>query len=724
MDISTESALDETVLYGPNNTENIVAIEANVKGGAQLFIRHTEGVSIENADFRPWILIKDQPNFSMPEYQLTELNGEGYRLLIDFTTMAECQEARTRLKEEHISYISPFNSARMALTRSGQTLFKSMNFEEIVRLQFDLETEGLNPVIPENRILLIAVSDSLGLVTTIDGTEQEILEQFVSLIIERDPDVLEGHNLLGFDLPYLMERARQRGVKLGIGRDGSEPSIGMTRNYAIGGATRPFRPVHIYGRHVVDTYLVVQRFDWARQALSSYGLKECARALGISEEDRVELPRDQMKRLMQEQPDLVKLYARQDVLETDRLAALITPVEFYQAQMVPDNYGQTITAGSGEKIDSILIRAYLQAGQAIPETSPSSSAEGGYVEVREKGLLRRVVKADVESLYPSLMLTHKIAPASDTLGVFLPALKALTIKRLDAKKRSAAAQSPADFSYWDGMQNSFKVLINSFYGYLGSTFHFSDNRAAAKVTALGRELVQKVAEEMSREGSRIIEIDTDGIYFVPPDRVAGEKAEREYIEKIARNLPAGIRLSFDGRYAAMLSLKTKNYALETYEGKRILRGASLRSRADEPYGRKFLEDSISLLLEGDKESLSALYASRIAALVSNQVPIQELARRERVTEKTFQSGQKARSAAVAKGVAIGDFLRIYERSDGTLGRVEEYSGDENIPYYLDKLYKFACRLEEAFENKSEFDSLLPRPTPYGLPRNLQISLDL
>src|SRR5262249_31674101 len=150
--------------------------------------------------------------------------------------------------------------------------------------------------------------------------------------------------------------------------------------------------------------------------------------------------------------------------------------------------------------------------------------------------------------------------------------------------------------YWDGLQNSFKVLINSFYGYLGGPFNFNDYAAAERVTELGRELVVDVADRMERSGGTVIEIGTDGVDFVPPDSVQGEEGERAYIAEIGSALPDGIRLAFDGRFTRMLSLKTKNYVLETYEGKRVFKGASLRSRADERYGRRFLAKAVDCLL--------------------------------------------------------------------------------------------------------------------------------
>lgn len=720
-------------LFGHDPTERIVSVELDYEEGLSIYRRLESGVVREQAPFHPWILLTRVPEISLPDAEFTSLQGEGYSVLAEFPGMSAYQEARFRIREAHLDNLTYPAGAKMALIRSGMTLFKGMSFEDVHRFQFDIETDGLNPEPEGNRILMIAVADNQGLIELIEGDEKAILERFVSLINERDPDVIEGHNVLGFDFPFVMARAERHGVRIRIGRDGSEPRKGPERNYAIaaGGNTRPFTPIYLHGRHVLDTYLVVQRFDWAKQALTSYGLKECARVFGFAEEERVELPRSEIAQIYRDDAPLVRTYARQDVIETQKLAALISPVEFYQAQMIPDNYGQVVVTGNGEKINALFIRAYLAANRAVARMQPPTPYEGGYTEVRERGVLQHVVKADVESLYPSLMLTHSIAPASDTLGIFLPCLRDLTDRRLDAKRRAVESKSEASSGntmaspqYWEGLQGSFKVLINSFYGYLGGPFHFNDYEAARKVTNLGRELVQDVARNLEQTESRVIEIDTDGVFFVPPPGIENEEQERTYIAQIGASLPPGIRLAFDGRFATMLSLKTKNYVLVTYEGKKIFKGASLRSRADERYGRRFLAKAVDCLLEGHFDGVAELYAETIEAILNGKLPIDDLVRRERITDKTFNSDSKKRSAEVAKGVSVGEHVLVYERTDGTLGLLSEYRQDENKKYYMDKLYKFAKRLEDVFSDAALFSKYIPKPTAQGLPKQLQTSFDL
>ena len=56
-------------------------------------------------------------------------------------------------------------------------------------------------------------------------SEPTALKRLCSLIIERDPDVIEGHNIFKFDLPYLSARASKLGISLFMGRDGSLLSV-------------------------------------------------------------------------------------------------------------------------------------------------------------------------------------------------------------------------------------------------------------------------------------------------------------------------------------------------------------------------------------------------------------------------------------------------------------------------------------------------------------------
>lgn len=700
--MSTSEA--ETLLYGADPTPGIVAVEADARN-VTVYTRVRDRIVSAPRELRPWLVAERETD--LPNARWSALAGEGYAFIAEFDDWSDWLEARQRLTAagaDHFAYSSP---VRHYLTRSGETLFKGMSFEDLRRLQLDIETVGLSPREEGARLLLVALADNTGWSAVLDGTEEDLLRQLSEILRERDPDVIEGHNIFGFDLPFLAGRAERHAVSLLWGRDGSPLRFGRQRQCAIGGRRRPFVPAYVHGRHIIDTMLGVQRFDAQAAQLEGYGLKASAQQLGLSEPNRISVEVTEMAREWRERPDDVREYARQDVIETGRLAAHVMPTDFYLSQMVPEPYQEVAVSGVGEKINALLVREHLRQGVALARPQSARSFPGGYVEVRRIGVISPVIKVDVESLYPNIMLTEGIAPRSDTLGVFLPMLRELTKRRLEAKEESRRAAG-LDQLRWEGIQSSFKVLINSFYGYLGASFLFNDYEAAERVTRRGQDLVRQIAHRIEASGGQVIEIDTDGVYLKPPERVRGEAAERAYVEEIAAALPKGIRLVQDGRYRAMLSLKAKNYAAVGYDGRRLVRGAALRSRADEPFGREFLAAAIDFLLDHDRKGLSGLYRRLLGEALAGQIPIERLARRERVTEKTFSSPAKRRQAEVARGVPIGDYVTVYQRADGSLARLEDYAGDEDSAYYADRLYRFALRLGDAVG--PDFESLFPRPS--------------
>jgi len=695
----------DVLLFGADSTRGIVAVEVDERE-AVIYRRVGLFLEEERRPLRLWILTADPGDLAGARW--SQLDGEGLRWLAVFDSLQHWQTARRAVREAHAEHLAYPSPAKCYLSISGITLFKSMSFDEVHRMAIDLETQGLSPTEPSAKVLLIAVSDNRGYEEVLSGPEEEILTRFAQVVRDRDPDVIEGHNLYGFDLPFLQERANRCRVPLYLGRDGSPLRIGSQRNCAVGGTTRPYTQFHIYGRHLIDTLFATQRFDWARGELSSYGLKEVAQALGITEEGRVILDRRDVQAQMADDEARVRLYALQDVRETRKLSQIVGATDFYLTQMVPDTYESVAVTGTGEKIDSLLVREYIRRGHAVPLSRPSRPYPGGLTECRITGVIRTVVKADVESLYPSLMLTRGIKPSSDTLDVFLPALRELTRRRLEAKAKAKTATG-TDAAYWDGVQSSFKTLINSFYGYLAGPFHFNDYDAAEAVTRGGQEVLTTMARLIEDRGGRVIEMDTDGVYFQPPPPVVGREAEKEFVAEIAAGLPDGIRLAYEGSYAAMISLKMKNYVLVGYDGSKVFKGSALRSRADEPFGRQFIADAVELLVTGEIERLADLYRDTLSRLQQGLVPPEQFCRRERVTENTFGEALSKRWVRILDRVRVGDYVNVYRRKDGTLGLLEEYAGDEDRDHLALKLYKFAARLKDAVG--PDFDRLFPKPRP-------------
>jgi DNA polymerase elongation subunit (family B) len=526
------------------------------------------------------------------------------------------------------------------LLDSGEASFGAMRFGDLRRLALDIEVvtgEGHgfpNAAREADRIVAVALVDTTGFRHVVRGDrldEAALLEETTRVIQARDPDVIEGHNIFRFDLEYLEARARRLRVRLAWGRDGSELR-GRPARLQVAERSIGYRRYEVAGRHVVDTWMLAQLHDVGARDLPSFGLKDIARHLGVVAADRTYVDAGNVARELAEAPDRLMAYAADDAQETLNVGGVLAPPYFAQAQLLPFDYQAAVLRGSAAKIDALLVREYLHAGQAIPTPRPSQPVGGGLTAIWRQGVGGPVLHVDVTSLYPSLMLAERVAPATDDLGVFLTLLAHLRDVRVAAKRLARTATEPEERRHHHAMQQTFKILINSFYGYLAfGNGHFNDFAAADRVTTEGRRIVTLIVDRLTALGATPIEADTDGVYFLAPPGHAAE-ADPALLEAIAAGLPEGIALELDGRHAAMFSYKMKTYALLDERGRLQLKGSGFRSRGLEPFQRQVIEEVVRLLLEGKRTQVRGVIDRWLAAFAAHQVDVRLFARTETILD--------------------------------------------------------------------------------------------
>ncbi len=95
--------------------------------------------------------------------------------------------------------------------QTGRTLFKGMPFEDLYRMQLDIETYASAGGFPDaerpgDAVIIVSLSDNRGWTRLLDARslpEKTILQEVVRLIREKDPDVIEGHNCFPPGTPVL-----------------------------------------------------------------------------------------------------------------------------------------------------------------------------------------------------------------------------------------------------------------------------------------------------------------------------------------------------------------------------------------------------------------------------------------------------------------------------------------------------------------------------------------
>ena len=678
---------------GWDPTPGIVSVWAEWDGRAIVWRRVPETGALvrEDVRFRPWVLLDSLDPLGPPSghYRYRELEGPGALRYLVHADEGRRLRALKDLGKDRILVLPP---EEQYLVATGRTYFRDLPFDRLHRLQFDLETTGLDAA--SDRIFMIAVRDPAGVTDVLeaagddDAAEAELIRRLVLRIAASDPDVIENHNLHGFDVPFLARRARRLGVALPLGRI----ARGLRQRPARRGiADEPDTARRIRyvapGRELIDTMDAAMRYGFSTGDLPWRGLKAVARHFGVAARDRVYLPGDQIHDEYRRNPERVRQYAAGDVEEVAALARILGGAAFALAQMAPRRYERVADAGAATGIiDPLLVRAYLHAGQALPgyDAGDREPHTGAALHLFATGVAHRVVKADVASLYPSLMRSYRIGPSRDTLGAMLGLVDRLVERRLEAKARAKAAPpgSSERFTH-EAMSAAMKLVVNSAYGYLAAgsgLTRFADVHAANEVTRRGREVLALMCRELANRGVTLLEADTDGVYFAVPEAWT-EADEHRVVAEVAALLPPLVRLEFDGRYQAMLSHEPKNYALLTYGGSLILKGVAFRSSRAEPYGEAFLRRAIERLLVGDLPGIREAYVQVVTALRRREVPTYDVSSRVRLTKtpaRYFASREERREltyeALLAQGRthwAVGERVRVYRTSSGGAGLVRE-----------------------------------------------------
>ncbi len=658
--------------------DSICGVWVDDLGQAHITRRQPGGVRHEaRLAYRPFAWLQNRPvEEAVSGIAIEELKGSGpFNMLAHAETLDGLQSFVKLARESGaVDVLRPWES--QCLLQGRERLYADMTFGELRRCQLDIETSsekgGFSDARnPGDRVLAIGLrvngeNRMLVLAEETDAAEKQLLVELNAALDELDPDVIEGHNIFKFDLDFLRLRCRRHKVPCAWGRFGQNATF---RNSRLKVAERwvDFPRCDLPGRAVIDTYLLVQIYDITTRELSSYGLKDVAVYFGITDEDSAErtyIAGNQIAQCYREERNRFLAYLGDDLRETEGVGSLLLPTYFEQARAFPLTLQEATLRGTSTKVDLLFLEEYYHARQSCPMPPEISAFEGGYTKSFQEGVFKQVLHFDVASLYPSLLMHIGRNPKNDSLGVFIPMLKKLREYRLKYKTLARTAESESLRAEYTARQTTFKILINSFYGYLGfSGARFGDGDLAAEVTRLGRELLQKLIDEFDRLGCTVLEADTDGIYlsssdyFDEPDKL---------LAKMSGVLPPGIELEYDGSYASMFCYKAKNYAL--YDGKKItLKGSALRSRGIEPYLKKLSDRLIQYLLGVTAEPTETLlldYREKIAAL---DMPLTELAKSEILSqnpdayEQNMAAGGKPRRASAEVALKLNPRPRMGDR---------------------------------------------------------------
>jgi DNA polymerase-2 len=348
--------------------------------------------------------------------------------------------------------------------------------------------------------------------------EKTLLLAFIQWLQVYDPDIIIGWNVINFDMDLMQKRCDFHGLKFTIGRDGSSP-------YWRKNQSSEQKYLEIAGRVVLDG---IDLLKTATYNFPSFSLDNVANTLlGIGKivtdvDNRIEEITDNFHHnklaLAAYNLDDCRLvwliYEKTDLLNFAMLRSKLTGLAIDR------------TGGSVAAFTNLYLPKLHRSGYVAPNMGDGESdliSPGGYVMDSIPGLYENVLVLDFKSLYPSIIRTFKIDPMGLIEGLrspeqaipgfdgalfsrskhFLPdIIESLWLERDKAKLEQNAALSQA-----------IKIIMNSFYGILGSTgCRFFDPRLAGSITKRSHVLLKMTKQWIEGKGYQVIYGDTDSIF--------------------------------------------------------------------------------------------------------------------------------------------------------------------------------------------------------------------
>ncbi|MGD8171390.1 DNA polymerase II [Vibrio sp. TRT 21S02] len=373
--------------------------------------------------------------------------------------------------------------------------------------------------------------------TAIEWVENEeaLLKAMVRWFNQFDPDVIIGWNVIDFDFRLLHKRAEWNKVKLNIGR-GNQASYFRTSK------TTQQSFISIPGRVVMDG---IDTLKTATYHFRSWSLEAVSQEL-LGEGKQIHNVHDRMDEIntmfRKDKPSLAK-YNLQDCVLVNKIFAHTHLLEFAIERSKLTGVELDRIGGSVAAFTNLYLPQIHRAGYVAPNLHPENwiASPGGYVMDSIPNLYDSVLVLDFKSLYPSIIRSFLIDPMGLIEGLkldigkqsdqavpgfrggqfhrskhFLPEM----IEKLWAARDIAKKNNEKAFS------QAIKIIMNSFYGVLGSSgCRFFDTRLASSITMRGHEIMKQTKVLIEEKGYQVIYGDTDSTFVSLNGKFSQQQAD-------------------------------------------------------------------------------------------------------------------------------------------------------------------------------------------------------
>lgn len=361
-------------------------------------------------------------------------------------------------------------------------------------------------------------------------TESECLEKFKAELLKLDPDIITGWNMIDFDLKILQQLFAKHKISFDLGRTNEQTKLRIESSF--------FRDssVDMPGRQILDALALIQD-PFIQEAPSikkaefeNYTLEAVSQALlgkgkllkGKERHDEItDLYKSNKTEDLQKLADynLLDCQLVYEILEKTKMIELAI-----ERSMLTGLQFDKLTA-SVAAFDSLYIRECKKHHLVSPTTRFGNKEEklkGGYVFSSNPGIYNNVLIFDFKSLYPSIIKTFNIDPASylrkhktkDSVsapnGVYFKNSDGILPEIIG---KLHGAREKAKKEHRELSSHAIKVIMNSFWGVLASpNCRYFDFDMASSITGFARQVIQLTAKKIEEKNLKVIYQDTDSCF--------------------------------------------------------------------------------------------------------------------------------------------------------------------------------------------------------------------
>lgn len=607
-------------------------------------------------------------------------------------------------------------------------------------LAFDLE-------VVDNKIVMISLAGhAIKKVITykkaknavVVKNEKELIEEFISVVNDYDPDVLVGYNSDQFDFEVMRSRADEHKVELKLGRDGKAMKFAR-RTRASSAKT--------FGRVHIDLFAYVDNLMAQQLQSEVLTLNEVAKEL--IGEGKEELSLEDIIDAWNSDVSALAEYCQHDSSLTLKLSENILVQIFELSKVCGQLPFDTCRSTFGLLSEWFLVRKAHEKNIIVPNNPHWDEIQkrrmytfkGGYVREPLQGLHDSIAVFDFRSLYPSIIATFNISPETlskgkdsknvhkvpeykhsflkNPRGFVSEVVEELIKNRQDVKKKIVSAEGEEKKELIEH-QFALKILANATYGMFGNGgARWYCRECAESSAAFGRFYIKKSITEAEKFGFTVLYSDTDSLFVKAKGNI--EKSSHDFLEKINKTLPGMLELELQGIYEHGLFVPQrigtytakKRYALIDDKGNLTIRGLETVRRDWCDIARNLQHDIIKLVLTGKEKEAVKTVKDVVKKIQSRKIDLKDITIRTQlgkaleeykavgphvaVAKKLEREGHEIREGMLLSYIITKPASKKQSISDRAMPSDRVRIGDYDADYYLkNQIIAVALRVLSVF----------------------------